>query len=235
MSTTARLDLLWLAEHAADLVESKFRGTPRPWQQPAALSADQREDRDTLARAERHERDASAIGEHPAPVHVDVLDLLVDLLATADDLAARISQAAGVEPMRPAESAFADPAPYLRHAATHLAMAGEALPELEPHVEAEAARLRYALAKHFGEFVYGQTLQGHCPWCNGGARQAFTLRVRDVGGRPAIVCESGTCAPAEENYGITHRGMPAWDLNTEGAWLAECIDAARRHREEAAA
>jgi hypothetical protein len=52
------------------------KGTPRPHRTapsapPAALAA-----RDAAARAERLERADTAPGEHPAPLHVDVLDLL---------------------------------------------------------------------------------------------------------------------------------------------------------------
>ncbi len=217
-------DLLWLADHVTDITDARLKGTQRPWQQPADLTPTQAEARDVQAASERADRSVLSIGEHPAPLHLDVLDLLVDLLATADDLAERVAQAAGVERLPPAASAMADPTPYLRHAAEHLAAAVMYDQQLGHHVEAEAVRLRYDVAKALGEFVYGQRLLALCPWCRGGAEQGFTLRVREVHGHPAVVCESGTCEPPEADCGNWHRGLPAWPLDTEGAWLADRIE-----------
>lgn len=223
-------DLLWLADHADDIMDARLKGSSRPWKQPADLDADQREERDAHARTERAERSTLSIGEHPAPLHLDVLDLLVDLLATADDLAERVAQAAGVDRMTPATSVSTDPAPYLRHAAAHLVMAYQTDPQLARYVETEASRLRYDVAKELGEFVYGQRLLAHCPWCNGGIHQGYTLRVREVHGTAAVVCESGTCQPPEADCGTWLRGMPAWPLDTEGAWLADRIERAQAGR-----
>lgn len=221
------LDLLWLADHAHDIIEAKHRGTARPWQQPADLDPGQREERDAHARQERADRTVEAIGEHPAPLHLDVLDLLVDLLATADDLAEKVARAAGVDRLPPVASVGTSPEPYLRHAAAHLAAACAADVQLRAYVEHEASRLRYEVAKHLGEFVYGQRLAAHCPWCAGGAMQGYTLRVREVQGEPAVVCESGTCEPPSEDCGTWARGNPAWPISREGAWLADRIDRMR--------
>lgn len=218
------LDLLWLADRAHDIAEARLKGTSRPWQQPADLEPDKREERDAHARLERAERSTLSIGEHPAPLHLDVLDLLVDLLATADDLAEKVAQAAGVDRMPPAASATADPEPYLRHAAAHLAAAIEADSQLGKYVEEEASRLRYDVAKHLGEFTYGQRLMALCPWCHGGIHQGYTLRVREVQGIPAVVCESGTCEPPEADCGTWLGNKPAWPLDTEGSWLADRIE-----------
>ena len=218
------LDLEWLAAHTADIVDARLKGTSRPWQMPPDLNPEQREERDAHARAERADRTAHALAEAPAPLHLDVLDLLVDLLATADDLAERIAQAAGVERMPPAASASADPEPYLRHAITHLPTAISVDQQLGWHVEKEASRLRYDVAKHLGEFVYGQRLMAPCPWCRGGVQQGYTLRVREVHGEAAIVCESGTCEPPEADCGTWTSGRPAWPLSREGAWLADRIE-----------
>ncbi len=218
------LDLLWLADRSPDLRDARFKGTSRPWQQPADLDAGQRAERDAAARVERAERDVSAIGEHPAPLHLDVHDLLTDLLSTADDLAERVAQAAGVERLPPALSAMADPEPYLRHAAAHLAAAVEVDGELGRYVETRAADLRYAVAAMLGEFAHGQTLKGHCPFCGGGTERRYTLRVREYEHEAVVVCESGTCEPSEADCGIWVRGNPAWSLQREGAWLADRIE-----------
>lgn len=218
------LDLLYLADRCHDIREARLKGTQRPWQQPADLDPSQRAERDAQARLERADRNLHALAEAPAPLHLDVLDLLVDLLATSDDLAERVAQAAGVERLPPAASHTADPEPYLRHAAAHLAAALEADPQLGRYVEEEASRLRYDVAKALGEFVYGQRLLVVCLWCHGGATHSYTWRVREVHGEAAVVCESGVCEPPEADCGTWHRGNPAWPLSREGAWLADRIE-----------
>lgn len=226
-------DLLWLAERAHDLADARLRGSARPWQQPADLNPEQREQRDEHARAERADRNHHALAEAPAPLHLDVLDLLVDLLATADDLAERVAQAAGVDRLGPAASHTADPEPYLRHAAGHLVMAYEADPQLARYVEEEAGRLRYEVAKALGEFVYGQRLMAICPWCHGGMMRSYTWRVREVQGEAAVVCESGVCQPPEADCGTWHRGNPAWPLSREGSWLADRVERMQDVRDSA--
>src|SRR5690606_8165485 len=86
MSVTA--DAAWLLETLPLLAETRIKGTPRPWREPN-LTPQQRAELDARARAERHRRpptppglrhlltvDIAPTGEHPAPLHIDVLDLL---------------------------------------------------------------------------------------------------------------------------------------------------------------
>lgn len=222
------LDLWWLADHAHDLAQARLRGTARPWRQPAEdTDPERRAERELLAVLERQERSGYALGEHPAPMHVDVADVVVDLLMTADDLAERVAQAAGVDRLPPASSAFADPVPYLRHAAAHLQMAAEADPVVGGYVEREAARLRSVISVHLGELTTGQTVPGLCPWCSGGIARRKTLRIRLVRSGevmvPAAVCESDVCQPPEADVGLWHYDRPAWPLFAEGDWLAKRI------------
>lgn len=222
MSDSSALDLWWLADHCGDLAESRLKGTARPWREVAALDPEARARRDDAARREREERSVLAIGEHPSPVHDDVLDLMVDLLATADHLAECVAQAAGVDRMPPAASAFADPRPYLRHAAAHL-RAASTDPHVAELVELEGARLRSAVSVALGMVTDGQTLKALCPWCAGGVTGAFTLRVRTLpGGEVAVVCH-GVCEPPAADVGTWWKGRPAWPLATEGVWLADRI------------
>ncbi len=220
----ALADLFWLADHADDLLEVRFKGTSRPWRENSAPDPEQRARADEQAAAERADRNPLSIGEHPAPVHVDTLDLLVNVLATADDLAERVAQAAGVDRLPYPTSSFVSAEPYLRHAAAWLQPAAGALPELLGYVAEEAARLRALVATHLHELTHGQTLKARCPWCHGGVHGGFTLRVRQMGERTVVVCESGTCEPDEADCGLRHRGHPAWDLATEGEWLAGRIE-----------
>lgn len=209
------LDLYWLADHHDDLLEARLRGTPRPWRQPAQLDPERKAERDEQARIERAERDDHAIGEHPAPLHLDTLDVLVDVLHTAETVADRVAQAAGVDRLPPADHALADPRPYLRHAARWLRHTD---PRIALWAEHEAARLRTTVAVTLGEVTDGQTLDAPCPWC--GDERARTLRVRTLAGDlKAVVCH-GVCEPSDADCGTWWRGRPAWPLSTEGDWLA---------------
>lgn len=202
-------DLLYLAERWDDFHEMRQRGTARPWQQPHI--SPQRED-----------PGADGAPGMSAPLHLDVFDALVDLLATADDLAERVAQEAGVDRLPYPTSAMADPTPYLRHAAAHLEGIGH---ELLGYVAEEVSRLRSTVDRHLGELTTGQTLQAPCPWCAGGvAGGAYTLRIRQGRDEVLIVCESGVCEPPEADSGERHRGHPAWSLDREGHWLADRID-----------
>jgi hypothetical protein len=220
---SAAADLWWLATHVDDLLESRLKGTPRPWREPAQHDPEQREQARRHDAQERAERTDSAIGEHPAPVHVDTLDLLVDLLATADDLAERIAQAAGVDRLPSPASSFVSAEPYLRHAAAWLQPATDVLPPLLDYVAEQAARLRSLVAVHLHELTVGQRLRAVCPWCKGGIQGGFSLRVRKLADQTVIVCESGTCEPPEADSGIRHRGHPAWSVN-EWDWLIQRIE-----------
>jgi hypothetical protein len=227
------LDLWWLADHAHDLADARLRGSSRPWRQAQEDTDPERAaEREWQAFLERAERSGYALGEHPAPMHVDLADLLVELVMLADELAETVARTAGVERMPPASSAFADPRPYLRHAAAHFHGAAEADPEVAAEVAKKAAVMRAKVGAHLGLLLDGQQVPGLCPWCTGGIAGRQTLRVRmvkpspDLDPVPAAVCESDICAPPDADVGLRHRGRPAWPLDTEGDWLAKRI----RHR-----
>lgn len=224
------LDLWWLADHAHDLADARMRGSKRPWRQGVEDVDPQRAaEREWQAFLERAERSGFALGEHPAPMHVDLADLLVELVAESDVMAERVAQAAGVDRMPPASSSFADPRPYLRHAAAHFKQAAEADPDVAEVVAEQAATMRAKLSLHLGFVTDGQQVPGLCPWCSGGIAGRQTLRVRlvkpspEIDAVPAVVCESDVCEPPEADVGLRHRGRPAWPLDTEGDWLAKRI------------
>lgn len=219
-------DLRYLADRYDDFHDARLKGTPRPWQQPVVLSVAVA---DRLEAAREHaDRTELAIGDHAAPLHLDVMDALVDLLATAADLAARVAQEAGVDPLRTPGSTSDDPTPYLRLTADHIPGIGYQLLE---HVAEEVTRLRSVADRHLGELTTGQQLLAVCPWCRGVTETHpgggdFTLRIRQAGADVLVVCEGGGCEPSEADCGLRHRGHPAWDLHNEGDWLAARIDAA---------
>lgn len=228
-----RRDLLWIADRWADVHESRIKGTKRPWREPT-LTPEAREELDRRARAEKAEADDRMPGESLAPVHVDVLDTLADILMRADMLHDHIAATLGVERLDSAPSAFADPGPYLTFISDHLREFAEDDPDGMDAVSDLARELRGEMARVLGEVFDGQTLTAMCPWCGGkddrhpvgGAR---TLRVRLLwlptptdkdAHEPAIVCDGGRCEPPESDCGLWVKGKPAWPL-AEWEWLGD--------------
>lgn len=217
-------DLDFVHDHWPHLLESRIRGTARPWREPTT-SPETRAQADAAARAERLERSDVAPGEHPAPMHVDVLDVIVDLVITADDLAQRVAQAAGVDRPAPAAGAFADPRPHLRHIRAWWTAATIADDKLHAHAEHHLRRLAEDVALALRIVRDGQILQALCPWCGGRTEHqptggARTLRVHETPGGWLIVCNGVNCQPQEAECGKRWRGKPAWP-DFEWVWLAQ--------------
>lgn len=220
-----RADLDWIAAHVVDLFEVRLKGTSRPWKEQAGTE-DSRAAAAALARVERVERDARGLASAPAPSHVDVLDLIVELVCDADHLAETVCQAAGVDRLPPASSAYADPTPYLKAASAWLSQAAYADPWALDLASDVGHRHRDLVATALGELVPGQTLKAACPWCRGVTPSAptggaFTLSVRVHLGEAVIAC-TGLCEPPEADVGAWWNGHPAW-LQHEWTWLAERI------------
>lgn len=240
------LDLLAELQTTVEhLAANLLPGTARPWRAPQ-VSAEKRAQLDAQAREDRlhiaqqghlpaHLRGQGVVvppGESPAPYDLDIADLLSTVLVEADALADRLCLLLWRPIDPPATSAFADPR-------RHLALVVRLLDELaavDPdELEAVAhwcqVKIRDA-APALGLVSDGQLLEALCPWCGGatGAHPvggARTLRVRTLpGGRPVVVCEGGRCTaePGTPDCGISWRGLPAWDLENEGAWLADRIE-----------
>lgn len=222
-----------LDERAGWLDASLAPGTPRPYRQPN-LTREARAEADARARIERLERIDTAPGDSPDPVWSDGIELRTDILALADAMASRVAQLAGVDPM-PDASWDADARRYLRFVARWLLMASEVDGQLPGNVQRKCEQLTARADVLLGHVTDGQTLSACCPFCggrtdgapNGGER---TMRVRTLPGsrltpaRTVVVCEGGLCAPTTADCGIWWRGMPAWDLEAEGAWLADRIE-----------
>jgi hypothetical protein len=190
-------------------------------------------------------------GENPAPYDLDVADLLASILVDVDMLAdlgahsietdlldwagawARDLCARSLLPtLAPASatSAFADPAPHIAFLADHLDVIAYVDPDLLKEIAEKAQRHIDAAKVLLGHILDGQLLPLMCPWCRGrtGAHPMGgerTLRIRLSLGeepRPLVVCEGGACEPGTAS-GVRWKGLPAWDLINEGAWLGECI------------
>lgn len=183
-------------------------------------------------------------GESPAPYDLDIADLLVEILTAADTLAERVAEiveadliawagtwASTLPTIAPpaAAHAFADPRAHLAFLAEHAALIAVLDPDLLEHLADTAQRHIDRAAPALGLVADGQLLDALCPWCHGttGAHPvggARTLRVRTLpGGRAVVVCEGGRCEPDPADCGIRWRGLPAWDLQNEGEWLADRI------------
>lgn len=228
------------------LTANLLHGTHRPFRPPP--SADHQAERDRAAALERlldrRNEDRSGmlvpLGETPAPMVLDVADMIAEISDAADEMAALVSVAAQQDVPPPARYAFTDPRPYLRRV---LELLPEA-PAVWESVESRCDGLLYRAYATLGVLGDGQLLPGMCPWCDGRTERfpvggARTLRVRAVvpDGRKLtdttldqadirwlVVCENRWCEPPEADCGNRHRGRPAWPLATEGAWLADRIE-----------
>jgi hypothetical protein len=225
LSSHVITDLEWVIAYWPDLTESRLPGTARPWRQPE-LSPEQRAERDHAARIERDERAGFALGESPAPVDVGVLDLLVDIIWDADDIAAKVADEIMCPRLPPPSTAYADARPYLDFAARHFDEAGGMY--LLPSVAKQARAMVDAIARALCLVYDGQRLDVICIWCEGRTELApvggeRTWRVRELPGQLiAIVCESGTCEPESRYVGTWWRGKPCWPVS-EWDWLAKQV------------
>lgn len=206
------------------LAESRIPGTPRPWR-PSELSPEATAERDRQARLERLERTDSP-GEHPAPLHLDVLDTLASVLIDADDAAERVADAAGHPRLEQPSSAYVDARPYLTFAADHVSEVTYGV--VFDGIADLARQMRGEISRSLALMWDGQRLTVVCPWCGGGVRGEPTWRVRELpGGLISIICEGEVCEPPQRDVGTWWRGRPAWPL-WEWEWLAKRVEASER-------
>jgi hypothetical protein len=215
-------------------------GTARPYS-PPQMSDEKRAELNAIHIVEKRMYLTVPLGESPAPMDLDAMDLLVEILCLADELADQVSDAAEVTRLESASSAFADPTPFLRRAAAFVTSCDT---RDQDRIEERCDDLIYRAMGLLGLIGDGQILQVVCPWCAGRTSKhptggAKTLRVRiqlPVGKRSFvkvdpkdiawyIVCESGTCDPPSKDCGERLRGRPAWPLKTDGDFLAQRIEA----------
>ena len=180
-------------------------------------------------------------GKHPAPVDVDMLDLIRDVVAAAEDLALTITQTAGVDRPSHVTSVWEDPRPWLLSARAWLTAADEVDDLTVPWARSVLAPVVRRVASTVGEILDGQVIDALCPWCrgrsekrpNGGERtlmvaapgQASTgarpeATAPGQGDGPLVVCHGTNCAPPDSACGRRLRGMPAWP-EREWDWLAK--------------
>jgi hypothetical protein len=225
----------WLIEYWPDVLEARLPlATRRPWH-ASELGEHAQAERDAQARAERIERSVLGLGESPAPVDVNVLSTILDVLVTADDLAAELTEW-GVAPiLAPPGWGHLDARPYLARARACLVAELEDLGEPGPwHELAEHAvrRMYEQVARCLSMLYTGQLVRVICPWCGGRTPEepvggAYTWRVHELpGGQVAIVCH-GICEPPAREVGTWWGGQPCWPIS-EWPRLAKQVRAAER-------
>lgn len=217
-------DARWLTTALQPLHDSRLKGTPRPWKQPD-LTPEQQARLDAQARQEKAANPAN-IGESPAPLHLDVLDLQQQITRTAQQTAHAIATALqhelhAVHYQRPNKT---NPTTTLAYIAEHAQTAGTQT-DLTQHAN-QLRHLRQQTARHFAEIVDGQRLKATCPWCNHD-RLKFRLLGNPTAPEIIVRCEAPNCQPPAEDCGTYHKGRPCWPLH-EWEWLAGRIDAHQR-------
>lgn len=200
------------------LALTRIPGTPRPWR-PAELTGEQRADRDAQLRAERHMAEIF-LEAQPAPLHLDVLDTLRQLYADLCDTATGFG---ALSPSLLMTGPTSNPADLLEWCRQQARSQPDGI-----IADRDGWAILHRIEQALGEIFDGQKLTAICPWCRGGIPGTPTWRVHLLPGQmPAIVCESGTCAPPEQDAGTWWRGNPAWPL-WEWEWLAQRVWAADR-------
>lgn len=230
----ARATCTELLEISVWLAVNLLPGTAKPWS-PPTMSAEKRAELDDLTRRTKLRDEAHAgmlvpLGESPAPMDLNILDLLVEVLEVAERLAHQVADESKAPRMVSTRSVFEDPKPYLRFIVANAHQA----PNLATTIVVDCDALIFQARSMLGLLTDGQLLAAVCPWCAGRTPKhpvggQKTLRVRlssDPDPIALIVCESGLCEPPTADYGTTWRGRPAWPLEHEGAWLARQIERA---------
>jgi len=189
----------WLADIWPALHESRLKGTPRRWRQ--------------------HDANPEQPPEKPgagtaAPLHLDVLDLLSSIEATAKRIATLI-QATGIN----ANPEKDTPQSNLRYISSY----AQVLPEGSSTADCEIQLRTYRnnINSQWAEVIIGQRIKAPCPWCN-----QEKLKIRTIGPahapEPVVRCESMACEPPSADCGTWFRG-PCWPMH-EWQWLAGRID-----------
>ena len=204
-------DAAWIADAWPALHESRLKGTPRRWHQ-TELTPEQRAQREAQHRAEKRAHGAPPGPDSPAPLHLDVLDLMQAIAHTARHTA-RLIQAGNLTNPPP------DTNGKLRYIAAHAHTLDD-----DPDTAHAAHKMRnhrQAVNQQWAQVVDGQRLKTGCPWC-----KQHALYFRSIGpehnAEMVIRCESGVCNP-QEDAGTWYGGKPCWPFH-EWAWLATRID-----------
>lgn len=225
-----------------DLVESRFKGTPRPVVPGAHLGDMGRWRMDQQRREDVANADDRAPGESVAPLHIDVLDLMASLLMRADLLHEHVAQTVGHPRLASPPSAFADARPYLEYVIALLPEACETDEDMLDAATEKAELMRDEILMALGEVFDGQRLAAVCPFCMGQTSRRLAgeltmrVRIRDVGTEEhpnlaefLVVCENpdNMCQPFAREVDTWVGTNPAWRY-PRWPWLAKQLHSPRR-------
>jgi hypothetical protein len=219
------------------LAVSLVPGTHLPYRAPV-ISDETRAERaleDRMWKLQAYTGGMTPLGESPAPLNLNVMDLLSEILTAADEMAEQVAAAADVIPPPRARSAFADPGPYLRLIRNRLERAAARDDTICRHVEEKCDELVFQVHNHFGILGDGQVLTAICPWCRGRNARGFagehTMRIKaklpeDEDGRPVRVtdifaAQAAAIAHAADEPHDEQMCFPCIAAHTQ--WLVVCF------------
>ncbi|MGA5764493.1 hypothetical protein [Nonomuraea bangladeshensis] len=212
---TATLE--WVIEYWPDLIEARMPLTTKPLQQTRTISREEKDLRDGQAAIERYWRNSLSWGESPAPLDVDVLQTILDVVVHADDLAAELGPAALCPILAPPALGQLDARPWLTYALARLL---ELPDEWSEWAWPTVQRVQERAARALGMIYHGQTVKVICPWCEGRTDEqpvggVHTWRVEVLpGNQIAIVCHGTNCNPPANLVGTWLWGKPCWPITT---------------------
>lgn len=220
-------DTQWLLDAWDPLQEARTKGTPRPWKE-TALTPEQQTLNDAQARTEKLERGAFVLGESPAPLHLDILDRLLNIQKTTRALARQIADTLYDGSTLVYLTRTKDPNPVYLLTYIHTTIPRLVDPrhqQVLDDTQTEIHDLRTRTATHFAEHVEGKTLKANCPWC-GGTKLRFRRLGHHTTAEWVIRCETGLCEPPPSDCGAwTGQGftLPTWPL-WEWDWFANRLN-----------
>ncbi|GAA1018900.1 hypothetical protein Aple_025460 [Acrocarpospora pleiomorpha] len=191
--------LAWIRDARENLLEALYPGTPVPAQPLDPLGLDLQALRDAEARVECMERSETTLGESPAPIRLDVFDVLVDITRRAYLNAWAVHQASGHPWLYSPDSTITDPQPWLGYIHFGINQLGheEKHHWLVDEIGRNADELISRIIRVLGLIHDGQTIAARVPG----------VRASPPGGsapfraaRGAIVCESGTCEASTSKW-----------------------------------
>jgi hypothetical protein len=242
----AARDLRAIREHWGDLLATRLYGPPRH-RAEQELTEGQRAERDAVARAERREADPEAPGWSPAPVRLDVVEVIADVADGVLELEEAVREALDLPAAERARRHASTP-PVLdapRNPAgveepdgsVHWACAWieEALPAvaadpvLACHVADEARRMARTVLAAIGHIADSVLIQARCFVCGGVDEEhpggARTLRLYTEGRLvdAYVLCHNPRCEPDASQCGSRRHGRPMWTAD-ELVWLNAKLD-----------
>ena len=195
----AHRDLNWLQLTWGDLAHSRLKGTPRTWlhQGPGTPRHPHPTEPDP----------ALTIPGQPAPLHLDVLDAIIDTTRWADTHAGIIAETLHQPPLPHPTGLPPDPRPWLAYINDHI----DELSIIDTEHTAQLIRHAHLKATHaarlLGLLTGGQVLDADCPYCR--LSRVLTVIAPDLQD-PLIVC-MGRCWADDNRRGhFTWRGRVAW-------------------------